>query len=185
MYDLNEIRADDTQVIINCNSLNENSINQQKHTEVLVGDNITIQEPPPRTKKVQFLDQRTFNSGIKSPQRGDIPEQKVFVFRDRYPFSMFTGLMDISAGDYPCSLYAVEAGFGASYDKTLLNQTAPIVYPPPETMSWKQRLALKSCFFLLISLPFLMIAIIQPWNDIPAAHSHDIYQQQNETTPIV
>jgi hypothetical protein len=123
------------------------SVHSQKE-QVVVGDNITIQEPPSRTKKVQFL-------------------------------------MDISAGDYPCSLYAVEAGFGASYDKTLLDQTAPIVYPPPETMSWKQRLALKSCFFLLISLPFLMVAIIQPWNDTPAAHSHDIYQQQNETIPIV
>ncbi len=149
MYDLNEIRVDDSQVIINCNSLMENSINQQKHTEVLVGDNITIQEPPPpRTKKVQFL-------------------------------------MDISAGDYPCSLYAVEAGFGASYDETPLRQTASIVYPSAETMSWKQRLALKSCFFLLISLPFIMVAVIQPWNDVPAAHSYDMYQQQNETIPIV
>jgi hypothetical protein len=93
--------------------------------------------------------------------------------------------MDISAEDYPHSLYSVEPIFGTSYDMEQaadqaalqaavqaadqaaiqMNKTE-IKTPPP--ISWKQRLALKACFLLLISLPFIMVAIIQPWNDKPA-----------------
>jgi hypothetical protein len=81
--------------------------------------------------------------------------------------------MDISEEDNPLSLSSIEPTFGTSYDMgqaadqaaDQVNKTE-IKTPPP--ISWKQRLALKGCFFLLLSLPFVMVAIIQPWNDKPA-----------------
>ena len=78
---------------------------------------------------------------------------------------------DVS-GNLPLSLFSVEEPFGTSYNEGLplainISTATPTVQQTGNLLTWKQRFALKGCFVFLISIPFIMVAIIQPWNDGP------------------
>jgi hypothetical protein len=120
---------------------------------VLVGDNITIQEHP---KKVRFA----------LPQLVPEPEP--------VPVPIETSDVSATIINVPpitqTSLFAVDGTFGTNYDMPC--STTVIISPPAspltleqqmEALPWKTKLAIKACYAVGFSLPFIVVAIIQPW----------------------
>ena len=143
MYDLDVMPLADTPIVQNLGD----------DVCVLVGDNITIQEHP---KKVRFA---------LPPSRLQ-PEPDTAL--------PLTQTSDVSAAvqtiDVQTSLFAVDGTFGTNYDMPCppAHDISLIVGPPSiqqemEALPWKTKVALKACYAIGFSIPFIMVAAIQPW----------------------
>jgi hypothetical protein len=137
MYDLDVVRLADAPSIQNFGN----------DVCVLVGDNITIQEHP---KKVRF----------------SLPPLA--------PVTIETSDVSATIVDVPpinqTSLFAVDGAFGTNYDMPCSTAVviSPLVSTPSlekemEVLPWKTKLAIKACYAVGFSLPFIMVAVIQPW----------------------
>lgn len=127
--------------------------------QVLVGDNITIQEPPagppahqakPQPKTVRFQDEPVVISIA--------PHQKVLPTKIEAPLAQFT----------------IEDAFGTSYDDIpydikpatpplLAAKANPVLSPSQGHKHWKR--IVKIYYIIFFSMPFILITIVQPWNN--------------------
>lgn len=118
--------------------------------QVLVGDNITIQEPPAcQPKTVRFQDEPVVISIT--------PSQLVLPTKTEAPLALLT----------------IEDAFGTSYDDIPYDikpaalveptaQPAPIAEPNQGHKHWK--LFVKIFYVFTLGMPFVLVAIVQPWN---------------------
>jgi hypothetical protein len=120
--------------------------------QVLVGDNITIQEPPagppahqakPAPKTVRFQDEPVVISIV--------PHQRVLPTKGEAPLAQFT----------------IEDAFGTSYDDIPYDiKPATSAEPALESKQghrhWKRIVILY--YIIFFSMPFILVAIVQPWN---------------------
>lgn len=115
---------------------------------VLVGDNITIQEQP---KKVRFA------LPVVEEQKAEL--EVIPTIQD-----ISSVVLVIPSKKVPLSLYAVE-------DPITTDEKYPITSEPLtiqeqlDAMPWKHKFAIKACYALLFSTPFILVAAIQPWNN--------------------
>lgn len=141
---------------------------------VLVGDNITIQEHP---KKVRFTlpEEDTSGEDVAVGQRR-VVERPWLAVSPRATHETIDVDVDVSAQcmsniqtlpNLPTSLFSVDGTFGTSYvdvpcatSHVISRTSVDEIHDIP----WKTKFTLKACFAFVLSLPFIMVATIQPWN---------------------
>jgi hypothetical protein len=116
--------------------------------QVLVGDNITIQEPPAgQPKTVRFQDEPVVISIV--------PHQTVLPTKREAPLALLT----------------IEDAFGTSYDDIPydIKPASPPATKPALPLEpnqghkhWKR--IVKLYYIIFFSIPFILVAIVQPWN---------------------
>lgn len=175
MYDLDIqplFQCQESDVTITSIVQKENVVEYGDDVCVLVGDNITIQEHP---KKVRFTLPEEDTSG-EDVAVGQIPvvERPWLAVLPRATHKTID--VDVSAqcmsniqtmSNLSTSLFSVDETFGTSYVDAPCETSHVISRTSADEihdMPWKTKCTLKACFALFLSLPFIMVATIQPWN---------------------
>ena len=148
MFDLIVAPAFYSQVEEDSTTISSIIVKENECVRVLVGDNITIQEQP---KKVRF-----------AIEEESIPDDVVKIIS--IPSQDISSVvLSIPSKEPPLSLYAVEEPLAA--DESYTTVAAPLsIQDQIDAMPWKHKFAIKACYAILFSTPFILVAAIQPWN---------------------
>jgi hypothetical protein len=120
--------------------------------QVLVGDNITIQEPPAgQPKTVRFQDEPVVISIV--------PHQKVLPTKTEVPLAQFT-IEDAFGTSYDDIPYDIKPATSAETKPALELAAKP--EPKQGHKHWKR--IVKLYYIIFFSMPFILVAIVQPWN---------------------
>jgi hypothetical protein len=144
MFDLIVASAFYSQVEEDSTTISSISVKENDCVRVLVGDNITIQE---QQKKVRF-----------AIEEESIPDNAVEIIS--IPSQDISSVdLSIPSKEPPLSLYVVEEPLAA--DESYTTVAAPLsIQEQLDAMPWKHKFAIKACYALLFSTPFIPIMSI-------------------------
>jgi hypothetical protein len=130
--------------------------------QVLVGDNITIQEPPagppahqakPPLKTVRFQDEPVVISIV--------PHQRVLPTKREAPLALLA-IEDAFGTSYDDIPYDIKLATSAEAKPPLALETKPELEPSQGHKHWKR--IVKLYYIIFFTMPFILVAIVQPWN---------------------